>query len=223
MKKLYITIISFIAVFLVLVPSRAFIIAPDSGSFITGSSTTFDIFFSKPVGATDYLDSVSIYILVTNGTVTSFTNSSDPNISTAAACAGGTNILTDNTICVDLSLTSGYFTDNQDFGSFTVEWGTVGTARIDKTDNTIYYDSGTMGEPQQFLDPGQIGDFIILAEPTSTPTGTPSITPTITRIPETGIADGGGAILIGLSVILFGGVLYNYSNKKFIENLDNDG
>ena len=80
----------------------------------------------------------------------------------------------------------------------------------------MYLDSVNQNE---YPDAGVIGSFNIStgATPTLTPTATATATvaPTTSRTPETGISDGGGAIIIGLFVMLFGGILYKYSNNNY--------
>jgi hypothetical protein len=213
MKKLFrIVVIGLSAAFLVF-PAKAVVITPSTGTFNIGATTTFTISTEFPEGAPTTLDGVEVYMSVTGGTVTGFVASnnftSPPPIS---ECQGGT-FYTSSLVCGGFALSSGYLTNGETLGTFTVQWSATGTATIVNTDNTSYIDSA---HQQTYPDAGTVGTFtIVSADTTITPTAT--ITPTGGRVPETGIADDGGAIVVGVVVILSGIVLYNYSKKKFIE------
>jgi len=192
-------------------PSVAFAISltPNTGNVTTGNTSVIEITADPPVGV---IDGISMHLTVVGGTVTGFTKYTDSNLLAMENCSGG-GTYTDSSVCVDFSLTTGYFIQDQVLGTFTVLWGDPGTGSVTKASDNLYLDSANI---QEYVDQGLEAEFTILSATTPTPTITRSPTPTPTgRLPESGIMDGGNSILIGLLVVIGGAFLFYYGDSKY--------
>lgn len=216
MKK-FLTLIPLIFIGFVLITLvGAVTLSPSSGTYAPGSITKINLTALLPTGAPEgTVDGIIIDLTVTGGTVTGYTPPSDLSVDATGNCPGNT-MYTSGSVCVLLGKT-GHFSNTDNLGFFNVQWGSAGTATVTKTSNNVYIDSGNN---DTFIDSGEAASFNISAN-TPTPSPTRTVTPTPSgRLPESGIEDSGGPILIGLIILISGIVLYKYSTANY--NLNNE-